>query len=105
MAHSDELFEARSHNAMFATILARLDEQDRAADSRANAQELALSQLSLQLAASRVDSEKRIGDLEKWKENIKGRVAVVALIFGGASAALWAFLWEVAKEAFRTHRP
>lgn len=77
---NDNEFNPQSTDAMFATILAN-QERDRAerADFRAEMRE------TLQTHS------RRIGYLERFTSNLRGKVAVVSSIAGGIGAALLAW--------------
>ena len=59
-------FDPNSNDAMFARIMERLD------DVRAD------------FKAARIDTDTRLRSIESWRDNVKGRVAIVAIVVSTA---------------------
>ncbi len=69
-------FDRDSHDAMFATILSRLEQQDReSASYRAEVRET-LRYISDQVTKT----NGRVRDLERWRDTTKGKVIGVAVV-------------------------
>lgn len=91
-------FNDKSTDAMFSRILARLDSQDNAAEERKTDLQKTITALTDEVKDLRTKLETRVASLENWRANVKGSVAVISILIGGATAAIFEAVVSIIKD-------
>lgn len=72
-------FNPRSSNAMFATVLARMDQQDRVMER----QEKALERIEMAMTDRVSAVEEEVESLSIWRTEINAKIVIISLIVSG----------------------